>query len=141
MSDVEGFSLEDLAAELYEERSRKGIGSFELSGRIEGYWNSRDTQIDLVALDEPRLRIRFGFCRRSQDRLLSSLEASEAHVERFLDSFPSYRRWTLEVVGISPVLDAEARGVLARRNWLAEDLEDLARGLLDRGPDRALSRP
>lgn len=130
LADVEGHSLEDLVAELYEERSRKGLPGFPLSGRIEGFWNSKDTEVDLVALDEPGRRIRFGFCRRSPDRLAESLADSEAHVRRFLAAFPKYERWTREQVGISTLLDERIRSLLNERGWMAEDLEDLTRGVL-----------
>jgi len=50
--------------------SRKGKGDFELSELRLGYWNRpRDAanaiEIDLVALDEPNKRIRFGSCKRT----------------------------------------------------------------------------
>jgi AAA+ ATPase superfamily predicted ATPase len=130
MADVEGHSLEDLAAELYAERSRKGLPGFPLSGRIEGYWNSRDTEIDLVALDEPGRRIRFGFCRRSAVRLTSDLTAAEHHVARFLAAHPKYSAWTKELVGIAPVVPEPTRTALRARGWLAEDIADLIKGLL-----------
>ena len=87
----QGRSFEALVAALYEERSRKGLPGFALSGRIEGYWNSKDTEIDLVALNEPERHIRFGFCKRSEDRLLSAAGEAEGHVARFLDAHPVYR--------------------------------------------------
>lgn len=49
---AEGHGLERLVATLYEERSRKGLGDFALSRRIDGYWDRRNTEIDLVAIDD-----------------------------------------------------------------------------------------
>ncbi len=130
LADLEGHSLEDLVTELYEERSRKGLQGFPLSGRIEGYWNSKDTEIDLVALDEPGRRIRFGFCKRAAERLAPDLQDAEGHVARFLDVHRRYASWTRELVGIAPTLDSGTRAVLKTRGWLAEDLSDMTRGLL-----------
>ena len=47
--DAEGYGLERLVAQLYEERARKGVGDFALTHRIDGYWDRNDTEIDLVA--------------------------------------------------------------------------------------------
>jgi hypothetical protein len=130
VAELEGHSLEDLAAELYQERSRKGLPGFSLSGRIEGFWNSKDTEIDLVALDEPGSTIRFGFCKRSMDRLVPGLSEAEGHVRRFLEANGKYSSWRQERVGIAPTLDGPTRAALRKRGWLAEDLGDLTRGLL-----------
>jgi AAA+ ATPase superfamily predicted ATPase len=130
LADTEGHSLEDLVAELYEERSRKGLPGFPLSGRVEGYWNSRDTEIDLVALDEPGQRIRFGFCKRSADRLLPDVSAAEGHVERFLQTHRKYGAWRRECVCIAPKIAGDIRVSLGAAGWLAEDLADMVRGLL-----------
>lgn len=58
LADVEGYALEDLAGQLYAERSRLGIGDFALSERIRGYWDRADVEIDLVAVNEDEKRIR-----------------------------------------------------------------------------------
>jgi hypothetical protein len=128
--DVEGHGLEDLVVELYEERSRKGLAGFPLSGKIKGYWNSKDTEIDMVALDEPGRRIRFGFCKRAPARLVGGLADAEGHVRRFLSAHPRYSEWRRELVGIAPVLDPGVRDSLRAKGWLAQDLMDLADGLL-----------
>ncbi len=128
LMEAEGHALERLAATLYEERSRKGKPGFALTERIEGYWDRADTELDLVALNEDDKVLRIGNCKRSPDKLLSSLERYDAHIERFLRT-ASFEGWTVEKVGISPVLDADARRVLAARGYLAEDLPDLTRDL------------
>ncbi len=135
LADVEGHSLEDLVAELYEERSRKGLPGFPLSGRIEGYWNSKDTEIDLVALNEPARRMRFGFCRRAADRLAGSIAEGEQHVARFLAAFPTYSSWAKEFRGIAPSIATPIRDALHAKGWEGEDLRDLVVGLLpEAGP-------
>ena len=60
-----GGALEKLAGKLYEERSRKGIGDFPITHRVQGFWDKSDTEIDLVAVNETEQLIRFGCCKRS----------------------------------------------------------------------------
>jgi len=80
LADVEGASLERLAGQLYEERSRKGLNGFPLTNRIQGYWDKSDTEIDLVAVNEDDRTIRFGSCKRSANRLLSDVNNLKKHV-------------------------------------------------------------
>ena len=70
---AEGYGLERLVGKLYEERGCLGLGDFSLSARIQGWWDSRDTEIDLVALDEPSQRLRLGSCKRSEQALVKDL--------------------------------------------------------------------
>jgi len=80
LADIEGFALEKLAGQLYEERSRNGVGDFPLTQRIQGYWDKGDTEIDLVAVNEQNKVIRFGSCKRSPERLLSDVNNFKGHV-------------------------------------------------------------
>ena len=129
LQDAEGFGLERLVATLYEERSRKALGDFSLSRRIEGYWDRSDTEIDLVAIDEASGRIRFGTCKRSPDKLERSMKVTDGHIARFLDAHPTYGHWTIERVAIAPRLDDVLRSSLRRGGYLAQDLADLTEGL------------
>lgn len=129
LADAEGYGLERLAAQLYEERSRRGLGDFRLTRRIEGYWDRNDTEIDLVAIDEERKAIRFGSCKRNPDALIAGDAALRGHAERFLTAYPRYRSWTCEYVAIAPTIRTELRAELARRGTLAQDLPDLTEGL------------
>jgi AAA+ ATPase superfamily predicted ATPase len=129
MRDVEGPVFEKLVATLYEERSRRSVGDFPISDRIKGYWDSRDTEIDLVAFSEDTGRIRFGTCKRSGEKLLSTLAAFEQHVERFLTTFPKLRQLKPERVALAPSLDKAHRAHLIARGFIAEDLGDLTLGL------------
>ena len=129
LRDVEGNGLEKLAGTLYEERSRKGIGDFKLTHRIEGYWDRGGTEIDLVALNESDSIIRFGSCKRSADKLLADIAVFDGHIQRFLDAFPKYKSWTIERVSIAPVVPADLRADLQRRNRIVQDLSDLTAGL------------
>ncbi len=129
LADVEGGALEKLVGQLYEERSRKGIGDFPITHRVQGYWDRSDTEIDLVAVNEMTESIRFGSCKRSPKKLLADANNFKHHVARFLDSMPQYRSWKREYVGISPTLDAEHRDLLLHHDILPQDLHDLTRGL------------
>jgi AAA+ ATPase superfamily predicted ATPase len=129
LADIEGFALEKLAGQLYEERSRKGVGDFSLTQRIQGYWDKGDTEIDLVAVNEQDKVIRFGSCKRSPKRLLSDVNNFKEHVGRFLDSMQKYRGWKTEYVGISTSLDKDQRAVLVRHEVIPQDLADLTSNL------------
>ena len=129
LEDIEGFALEKLAGQLYEERSRKQVGDFSLTQRIQGYWDRGDTEIDLVAVNDEGKVIRFGSCKRSPERLLSDVNNFKGHVGRFLDTMPKYRGWKHEYVGIAPVLNAGQRVVLVRHDVIPQDLTDLTSNL------------
>lgn len=129
LHEVEGRAFEKLVGHLYEERSRKRIGDFALSERIRGFWDSADTEIDLVALDRPGRRIRFGTCKRSEAQLVKATGNFHGHVARFLTALPDYASWRVEKVGLAPVLGREARVSLQREGLLAQDLDDLTQEL------------
>ncbi|MBP7127566.1 ATP-binding protein [Myxococcota bacterium] len=122
---AEGRGLEQLAATLYEERSRKGKGGFQLTSRICGYWDRQGTEVDLVALDEESRTVRLGTCKRSEEKLLSHLGEFDGHVERFLAGMRRFQDWTVEKVAIAPRLGDRARQVIRSRGYIPEDLEDL----------------
>jgi AAA+ ATPase superfamily predicted ATPase len=129
LETVEGRGLEKLAGRLYEERSRRGIGDFPLTQRISGYWDKKDTEIDLVAVNHDAARIRFGSCKRSSSKLLSDIGNFKAHVERFLNENRAYQTWTVEYVGVSPRLTADERKVLERADVIPQPLDALLAGL------------
>lgn len=129
LEDSEGTGLERLVATLYEERSRKGLTGFSLSHRIEGYWDAQGTEIDLVAVDDPGNRIRFGTCKRDEAKLEASLVPTDGHIERFLDHLPRYRSYTIEKVAIAPVISPERVRRIESRGWFSEDLATLTSGL------------
>jgi hypothetical protein len=114
---------------LYEERSQKALGDFSLSERITGYWDRSDTEIDLVAVNKDDRVLRFGSCKRSPSKLLSDINNFRGHVHRFLDTFPKYKSWKVEYVGVAPTLDENARQVLRRHDVLPQDLHELTRDL------------
>jgi uncharacterized protein len=127
--EAEGFGLERLVATLYEERSRKAIGDFPLSHRIEGFWDRTGVEIDLIAVDEDGERIRFGTCKRSAAKVVADMSNMDGHIERFLSIERRYRSWQVERVAIAPLLDADDRSSLRDGGYQAQDLADLATGL------------
>lgn len=129
LSEVEGYALEDLTGQLYEERSRLGIGDFPVSERIRGYWDRADVEIDLVAVNEEERRIRFGTCKRNPQRLPGETDALFRSAGRFLAAHPRFNNWMAEYVAVSPTITAEVRAVLAGRGVIAQSLPDLIQGL------------
>jgi AAA+ ATPase superfamily predicted ATPase len=132
LADVEGSSLEKLAGQLYEERSRKGVGDFPITHRIQGFWDKAETEIDLVAVDETTESIRFGSCKRSPGKLISDVNNFKQHVGRFLKIMPKYQGWSQQLVGISPLLDTAQRAILTSHEIIPQDLNDLTQELGDR---------
>jgi AAA+ ATPase superfamily predicted ATPase len=126
---AEGVALEKLAGQLYEERSRKGIGDFAITHRVQGFWDKSDTEIDLVAVNENDQSIRFGSCKRSPRALLADIHNFKCHVDRFLKKLPQYREWTRQYVAIAPLLDTEQRAILSGEDIIPQDLTDLTHGL------------
>lgn len=129
LATVEGFGLEAMAGQLYEERSRLGLGDFPLSERISGYWDRGNVEIDLVALDEKNRRIRFGTCRRDPDRLPASLHGLHLGAKAFLNAHGRFQKWTKEFVAIAPTIPANLRAKLTAAGVLAEDILDLTQGI------------
>lgn len=129
LAEVEGYALEDLAGQLYEERSRLAIGNFPLSERIRGYWDRGDVEIDLVAVNEDEQRIRFGTCKRNADRLPASVGRLRDSAARFLRAYPKFSGWRAEYVAIAPQIDESIRAELTQFDVQPESLGDLMRGL------------
>jgi hypothetical protein len=129
LMSAEGYGLERLVGQLYEERSRLGIGDFPLTSRIEGWWDRSDTEIDLVALDESSQRLRMGSCKRSERALVNDLGRFDGHVARFRKAFPRFADWQVEKVAIAPSLTPEARRAIQTAGYLPQSLADLTEGL------------
>ncbi|MBI5486269.1 MAG: ATP-binding protein [Deltaproteobacteria bacterium] len=141
LREAEGHGLERLVRQLYEERSRRRIGDFPLTAQVRGFWDRRDTEIDVVAIQEDTRTIRLGTCKRSGERLPSDLARFDGHVGRFLAAFPDYRDWSVQKVAIAPALDPETRRTIEGRGYLAQDLRDLTAGLGAGSPDTARLGP
>ena len=129
LMDVEGHALEDLAGQIYEERSRLGLGGFPLSERIRGYRDRADVEIDLVAINEDERRIPLGTCKRNPARLPESVAALQRGAARFLDAHARFKEWRVEFVAIAPTIADDISAALAARDVVAESLADLTAGL------------
>ncbi len=125
----EGYSLEKLAGVLYAERSRKGIGDFQLTHQISGYWDRSNVEIDLIALDADSKKIRFGSCKRSGLEHLGSAQGFIDHANRFLKEFPEYQNWTIQYVAISPEIPSETGARLRLLGIEPQDFSALFNGL------------
>lgn len=125
LAEVEGHALEDLVGQIYEERSRRGMGDFPLSERIQGYWDRSDVEIDLVAINEDECRIRFGSCKRNPLRLLASVERLRTSAGRFLQAHPRFAGWTVEYVAIAPEVDQVLSANLQVAGVIVQSLRDL----------------
>lgn len=129
LMQVEGFALEDMAGQLYEERSRRGLGDFPLSERIQGYWDRSDVEIDLVAVSADEKRIRFGTCKRNESKLLGSISDLKMAAERFLNAQPRFKAWAAEYVAIAPKISPELAQRLIAEGVVPQDLVMLIAGL------------
>jgi hypothetical protein len=127
---AEGYGLERLVGQFYEERSRLGLVDFLLTFRIEACWDRSDTEIDLVAIDETAQRLRLGSCKRSAAALVADLGRFDGHVARFLNAFPRFSQWQVEKVAIAPFLNQEARQENLAMGYLPQSLDELTAGLL-----------
>lgn len=129
LQDAEGHGFERLVRAAYEERSRKGIGDFQLTRKVEGYWDRQDTELDLVALDEEHRIVRFGTCKRNAERLPRDLVRFDGHIARFLAEKRQLQEWRIEKVALAPAVSPELRAEIERRGYLVQDLDDLKQGL------------
>jgi hypothetical protein len=121
--------LEDLAGQLYEERSRLGLGDFPLTERIRGYWDRADVEIDLVAVSEEERRIRFGTCKRNPDRLPGDIDALQRSAGRFLTAHKRFKGWQVEYVAIAPSISDELKATLEGRGVISQSIMDMTRDL------------
>ncbi len=123
--EVEGRALEKLVRQLYEERSRLGIGDFSLTHTVQGWWDRSGTEIDLVACNDEKQTIRFVSCKRSPGKLVADASNLQEHAARFLSAQQKYQGWNIQFVGVAPKLEDEHRAVLKNHGVLGQDLMDL----------------
>lgn len=134
LATLEGAAFEKLVRKLHQECSQKGKGDFELSSLQMGYWNrprdaSRSIEIDLVALDEPNKRVRFGSCKRSAGAHTSSALADfDKHVKDFLSSKDHQwlQGWVKDLFLFSPSFTEDERKHLTGKGYQVRDLADYA---------------
>lgn len=124
LATVEGFTFEKMIRQLTVECSRKDCGDFTLSEMVQGYWNSADIEIDLVAINEDDRTIRFGSCKRSADK--HDMTAFDGHVERFLKTKDGRRfaGWTIQKALYSPAFSDDQRHHLQSLGYVCRDIPD-----------------
>ena len=148
LQTLEGFVFERLVREATEEASRAGSDDFPLTDFVRGYWNRpRDTnlliEIDVVACNEERRRVRFGsYKRQAQKHDAASLADFRSHVNRFLETPEghAFRGWKHEYALFSPRFPDDLRQRLVGDGWTCRDLGDF-RAMLEspgRGPNGSL---
>lgn len=125
LKEIEGHALEDLTAQLYEERSRLGLGDFALSEHMQGYWDRSDVEIDLVAVSEEQKAIRFGTCKRQADKLAGSMPTLAVAAARFLAAHKMYQNWNVEYVAIAPRMTQAQAVDIRRQGGFPQSLVDL----------------
>lgn len=128
----EGYVFERMVRKLMEEASRRAVGDFALTDMVTGYWNrprdvSRLIEIDLVALNETDQIVRFGSCKRSEqkhDRI--SLAKTEQHIEDFLatNTGKRFKHWQQQKALYAPHFSHDHRQTLQAQGWLCVDLND-----------------
>ena len=132
LADAEGSALEELAGRLYEETSRRGLGDFALSERIRGYWDRAGVEIDLVAVSASTQTIRFGTCKRSAEKLPSSISRLKECASAFLRHHPIYAGWSVEYCAIAPEIPSDITTQLSDAGVIAQSLSALWAPLLKR---------
>lgn len=131
----EGFAFERLIRCLHTEMSRKDKGDFEVSKQQLGYWNrprdaTNSIEIDLVALDEPGKRVRFGSCKRAASSHDGpALAKFEKHVGAFLLTRENreLQGWQHEKVLFAPEFSDAERAALSQRGYICRDLYDYSK--------------
>ncbi len=131
----EGFAFEKLVRQAIQECSRKGVGDFVLSEMVSGFWNKADggdIEIDVVALDAERKIIRFGSCKRNEDKHnAAELAVFEGHVTRFqaTKTGQRFQGWSIEKALYSPGFSDITRQRLDGIGYVLIDLDDFERWL------------
>jgi AAA+ ATPase superfamily predicted ATPase len=124
LATVEGFTFERMIRQLTVECSRKGLGDFALTEMVQGYWNSADTEIDLIAVNDDDRVIRFGSCKRSADK--HDTADFDGHVDRFLKTKDGRRfaGWAVQKAFYSPIFADDLRHHLQSLGYVCRDILD-----------------
>lgn len=117
-----------------------------LTEYVRGYWNrpregSPPIEIDVVAWNDERKRIRFGSCKRQAlKHTQGSLDAFRTNVQHFLETREGrrFRDWSHEYAAYAPRFPVEMRHRLNADGWVCQDLGDF-REMLNR-PDPGAER-
>lgn len=126
---TEGFGFEKMVGNIYEELSRKNKGDFQLSHKIAGYWDRKDTEIDLIAISDFSKTIRFGSCKRNALRLEKSLPGLFKSSETFLNAHRQFQHYKTEYAAIAPEISANVQHNLAKNGIIVQPLSNLLQDL------------
>ncbi len=139
LMEHEGWTFERAVRQLTVECSRKGVGDFQLTEMVRGYWNKTrvgaGVELDLVAVDGGRQIVRFGSCKRSQTGFRrGGLDKFQAHIDRFLRTKTGQplRDWRVERALYCTVFEPEMRRELAAKAYVCIDLNDFKGWLSNR---------
>lgn len=134
LANLEGIIFEKLVRNLIRQRSRESLLDFNLTQDIEGYWNERELEVDLILIDEVNQRIRFGSCKREGQKLVGEVEKLPAKVEQLVKKKPfnRYASWYRDFTLYAPTVPSGVREkiVAARKIGVvnAVSLDDLIDG-------------
>lgn len=133
----EGHVFERMVRKLMAEASRAAVGDFALTDMVTGYWNrprdaARLIEIDIVALNASDHTVRFGSCKRSEqkhDRVL--LAKTEQHIQDFLTTSigKRFKGWNQQKALYAPRFTPEHRQSLQQLGWTCVDLNDYRKWL------------
>ena len=73
--------------------------------------------------------IRFGLCKRSADKLVADLVVFDGHIQRFLDQFPAYKSWSIELRVDGTERSERCAVQLEGQGRMVQGLTDLIAGL------------
>lgn len=132
LETVEGQAFEKMVRLILEELSRKGDERFQMTSRIEGYWNrpqdlSRSVEIDLLLVNDDARTLLLATCKRSGDQLLRDRAGFDAHAAAFLRTKEGARfaGYKTEKIGFAPTLNPGTEKKLAEAGHQAVALDDL----------------
>ncbi len=132
LQTLEGFAFKRMVREAIEEMSRAGVDDFPLTKYVGSYWSwtragSSPLEVDVVAWNDERNRVRFGSCERQALKHTSgSLFAFRAKVKYFLETWEGrrFRDWNHEYAVYAPCFPGEMRQRLNAEGWICQDLGD-----------------
>ena len=132
LETVEGHAFEKMVRLILEELSRKGDEKFQITSRIEGYWNrpenlSRNVEIDLLLVNDDAKTLRIVTCKRSGDQLLRDRADFDGHAAAFLRTQEGARfsGYAIEKMAFAPALAAGTKKKLAEGGYQAFGFDEL----------------
>ena len=134
---LERFAFKRMVREAIEEMSRAGVDDFPLTKQVGSHWSrpragSSPLEVNVVAWNDERKRVRFGSCRcQALKHASGSLYAFQWNVKYFLETWEGrrFRDWNHEYAVYAPRFPGEMRERLNADGWVCQDLGDFRRML------------